>query len=68
MDMKNSGLPFSRISYARPPRTEKMSWSIRVTRAKNGRQSDTTLTLNRARRQTAGPPQWRIIDEFISPE
>lgn len=68
MDVRGSGPPFRRLPYVRSPRAERISWSVRVSRAKNGKETTTTLTLDRARRQLAKPPQWRIVDEFISLE
>lgn len=68
MDVRGSGLPFRRLSYARSTRVERISWRVCVSRTKNGKETTTTLTLDRARRQLAKPPQWRIVDGFISPE
>ncbi len=68
MDVRGSGLPFYRLPHVRSPHAERISWSVRVSRAKNGKETTTTLTLDRARRQFVKHPQWRIVDEFISPE
>lgn len=64
MKLRNFGLPFSRI----PPHAKRVVWSVCVKHTKNGRELTTSLALNKAKEQVAKPPQWRIVDEFISPE